>query len=138
MTPTVAGNQQLISSNQPYNANNVGPSGSNNVNPNVPPQIDIGDYNAFGQQPQQQQQQQQQQYHANNFGSASATHWETKFNPAAAATNNNLDNLTNVSTFAMHNLLTPASADVGQANGIGGAGSNWNLGSNNFVSKYNF
>ena len=128
VTPTVTGNQQLISPNHPYNANNVGPS---TVNPNAPPHIDIGDYNAFGQQPQQQQ---QQQYHGNNFGSGGATHWETKFNPAAAATNNNLDNLTNVNAFTMHNLLTPANADIGQANGIGVAGNNWNLGSNNFVS----
>ncbi|TMW48947.1 hypothetical protein DOY81_005972 [Sarcophaga bullata] len=135
MTPTVTGNQQLISPNQQYNGNSVGPNGSTNVNPNAPPQIDIADYNnAFGQQPQQQQQQ-QQQYHRNNFGSAGATHWETKFNPTAVATNNNLDNLTNANAFTMHNLLTPASADVVQANGTDGTGNNWNLGSNHFHSQ---
>ncbi|XP_037811120.1 proto-oncogene c-Rel isoform X2 [Lucilia sericata] len=124
------GNQQLISPNQQYNATNPGPGGGNNVNPNAPPPMDIGDYNAFGQQTQQQQQ--QQQYHGNNFGSAGATHWETKFNPAAATANNNLSNLNNTNTFTMHNLLTPASAAGGPGNGTSAAGGGWNLTPNHF------
>lgn len=129
VTIPTQGNQQLISPSTLYNTNNVGPNGGSNVNTNGPPPMDIGDYNTFGQQTQQHQ---QQQYHGNNFGSAGATHWETKFNPATAATNNNLDNLNNANT--MHNLLTPVSADVSQANGTNGALNVWNLASNNFVS----
>ncbi|XP_046801942.1 putative transcription factor p65 homolog isoform X2 [Lucilia cuprina] len=123
------GNQQLISPNQQYNATNPGPGGGNNVNPNAAPPMDIGDYNAFGQQTQQQQ---QQQYHGNNFGSAGATHWETKFNPAAATANNNLSNLNNTNTFTMHNLLTPANAAGGPGNGTSAAGGGWNLTPNHF------
>lgn len=125
------GNQQLISPNQQYNTANTGPGGGNpNVNPNPQPPMDINDYNAFGQQ------QQQQQYHGNNFGSAGATHWESKFNPASAANNNNLSNLNSTNTFTMHNLLTPAGAGGGPGNVATGAGGGvgWNLAPNHFVS----
>nr|AFI98401.1 Dorsal [Delia antiqua] len=132
MATTVAptqGNQQLISPNQQYNTANTGPGGGNpNVNPNPQPPMDINDYNAFGQQ--------QQQYHGNNFGGAGATHWESKFNPASAANNNNLSNLNSTNTFTMHNLLTPAGAGGGPGNVATGAGGGvgWNLAPNHFHS----
>ena len=120
-----------LSPNHQHIVSSVGPSVINNVScPNSPPQVDIADYNAFSQQ---QQQQQQQQYNGNNFGNASATHWETKFNPATAVTNNNLNNLINANAFTIHNLLTPASANVSLTSGIDGTRNNWNLRSNHYV-----
>ncbi|KAM7352592.1 uncharacterized protein ACRADG_005039 [Cochliomyia hominivorax] len=131
MAITVAGgtqgNQQLISPNHQYNATNAGSGGGNNANPNVPPPMDINDYNAFGQQTQPQQ------YHGNNFGGAGATHWEPKFNPSSTAANNNLSNLNNTNTFTMHNLLTSTNAAGGRGgNGTSGTGGGWNLTPGNF------